>query len=108
MGRDRYHFAALQEPYIDFLGKTRSNSAWTAVYPTLHGREGGRTRAITLVSTSLPTNSWSQIHISSADVVGVEFRSAVGTIQIINVYNDGDHNDSLKAIRDYMQSPAAR
>ena len=28
---------AIQEPWIDHLGKTRANSKWNVVYPTLKG-----------------------------------------------------------------------
>ncbi|KAJ6568290.1 hypothetical protein DFH09DRAFT_918139, partial [Mycena vulgaris] len=95
MGRDHYHFAALQEPYMDFNNKTRANLWWTTVYPMEHGLPGRKTRAVTLVSATLPTNTWSQIPIPSADVVGIEFRMAIGTIRLINIYNDGDHDENL-------------
>ncbi|KAJ6586355.1 hypothetical protein DFH09DRAFT_840309, partial [Mycena vulgaris] len=95
MGKGRYHFAALQEPYINFNSKTRANPWWTAVYPTEHGMPGKSTRAVTLVSRTLPTNSWSQIHIPSVDVVAIEFRGTFGTIRLINIYNDGDHDENL-------------
>ncbi|KAJ6483774.1 hypothetical protein C8R47DRAFT_981191, partial [Mycena vitilis] len=94
MGRD-YHFAALQEPYIGKDNVTRANPHWRVVYPTEHGVEGKRTRAVTLVSTSLPTDSWSQIHVPSADMVVVELRGDFGTLRIVNIYNDGDHDETL-------------
>jgi hypothetical protein len=28
-----YDIAAIQEPYMDFLGKTRANPHWRVVYP---------------------------------------------------------------------------
>ncbi|KAJ7444011.1 hypothetical protein FB451DRAFT_941169, partial [Mycena latifolia] len=98
MGRDQYHFAALQEPHIDFKGKTRANSWWTTVYPTLHGKEGRKVHAVTLVNRSLPTNSWSQMHVPSADVVAVEYRADFGTLRVVNIYNDGDHDETLRVV----------
>ncbi|KAJ7689695.1 hypothetical protein B0H17DRAFT_934037, partial [Mycena rosella] len=95
MGRDRYHFAALQEPYIDHNRRSRANPWWTVVYPTGHDTSVERSRAVTLVNRTLPTNSWSQIHIPSPDVVGVEFRGDFGTLRLINIYNDGDHDEAL-------------
>ncbi|KAJ7712973.1 hypothetical protein DFH07DRAFT_763337, partial [Mycena maculata] len=88
MGRDRYHVAALQEPYVGPGNVTRANSHWRVVYPSEHRREEGapRPRAVMLVSTSLPTDMWSQIYIPSMDVVGIELRGAFGTLHIINVY----------------------
>ncbi|KAJ7187280.1 hypothetical protein C8R46DRAFT_880328, partial [Mycena filopes] len=95
MGTGKYHFAALQEPYIGIGNVTRANSHWIVVYPTEHGMEGRRTRAVTLIATSLPMDSWSQMPVPSADVVAIEFRCAIGTLRIVNVYNDGDHDDTL-------------
>ncbi|KAJ7450365.1 Endonuclease/exonuclease/phosphatase, partial [Mycena latifolia] len=95
MGRDKYHFAALQEPYMGPGNVTRANPYWRTVYPTQHGMEGKRTRAVMLVNSSLPTDNWSQIHIPLPDVVVVELRGGFGTLRIINIYNDGDHDESL-------------
>ncbi|KAJ7134457.1 hypothetical protein C8R44DRAFT_600089, partial [Mycena epipterygia] len=97
MGRDKYHFAALQEPYVGPGNVTRANSYWRPVYPTGHSKEAGarRPRAVTLVNTSLPTNVWSQLSIASPDVVGVELRGSFGALRIINIYNDGDNDESL-------------
>ncbi|KAJ6561098.1 hypothetical protein DFH09DRAFT_831703, partial [Mycena vulgaris] len=94
LGRDRYHFAALQEPYMDQNRKTRVNAWWTAVYPSGHEASKERTRAVTLVNRSLSTNAWSQIHIPCPDVVGIELRGDFGTLRI-NIYNDGGHDESL-------------
>ncbi|KAJ7302840.1 hypothetical protein DFH08DRAFT_722650, partial [Mycena albidolilacea] len=93
--KDKYHFMALQEPYMGPGNVTRADSQWRVVYPTLHGVEERRTRAVTMVNTSLPTDSWSQIHVASADMVVVEFRGAFGTIRLVNIYNDGDHDETL-------------
>ncbi|KAJ7173836.1 hypothetical protein C8R46DRAFT_893338, partial [Mycena filopes] len=95
MGANDYHFAALQEPHIDFRNMTRGNSSWRVVYPSEHGMEGRRTRAVTLVNVSLSTNSWTQMPFPSPDAVAIEFRCAIGTIRIVNVYNDGDHDETL-------------
>ncbi|KAJ7489078.1 hypothetical protein FB451DRAFT_1023954 [Mycena latifolia] len=107
MGKDRYHFAALQEPYMDHKWRTRANVWWTVVYPTGHDESEERSRAVTLVNRSLPTNTWSQVHIPCQDVVSVEFRADFGTLRVINIYNDGDHDESLEAVWNYLRSPAA-
>ncbi|KAJ7769946.1 hypothetical protein B0H16DRAFT_1307194, partial [Mycena metata] len=95
MGRDEYQFAALQEPYIGPGNKTRANSHWRVVYPTLHGEGQGSTRAVTLVNTAVPTDAWSQIPVPSKDVVVVELKGEFGTLRMVNIYNDGDHDDTL-------------
>ncbi|KAJ7706964.1 hypothetical protein B0H17DRAFT_860148, partial [Mycena rosella] len=95
MGRDCYHSAALQEPYMDQNKKTRVNTWWTAVYPTGHDASEERSWVVTLVNRSLPTNAWSQIHIPLPDVVGIKFRGDFRTLRVVNIYNDGDHDESL-------------
>jgi hypothetical protein len=100
--KETYHFMALQEPYMGPGNVTRADSQWRVVYPTLHGTEGVKTRAVTLVNVLLPTDAWAQIHIPSADMVVVEFRGDFGTIRLVNIYNDGDHVETLKVLRDFM------
>ncbi|KAJ6457680.1 hypothetical protein C8R45DRAFT_844111, partial [Mycena sanguinolenta] len=95
MGKGAYHIAALQEPYIGPGNKTRANVHWRSVYPTQHGDEGKKTRAVTLVNTSIPTEAWSQLHVPSPDIVAIELRGEFGTLRIVNIYNNGDNNDTL-------------
>ncbi|KAJ6447845.1 hypothetical protein C8R45DRAFT_764877, partial [Mycena sanguinolenta] len=92
---DHFHLAVLQEPYIGLGAWTRADAQWRVVYPTPHGKEGVRSRAVTLVNVSLPTDSWSQMMIDSADMVAVEFRGGFGTLHVVNIYNDGDHDETL-------------
>ncbi|KAJ7123323.1 hypothetical protein C8R43DRAFT_864657, partial [Mycena crocata] len=69
-----YHFAALQEPWIGQNGETRANFHWSVVYPTGCGVAGTRARAVTLMNTSLSSDTWSQMPVESPDVVAVEYR----------------------------------
>ncbi|KAJ7113046.1 hypothetical protein C8R44DRAFT_586842, partial [Mycena epipterygia] len=91
----KYDLALIQEPYLDHNNCSRTNLRFTAVYPTLHTTESARSRSLILVNTALPSNSWSPIPLPSSDLTGVELRGPSGTIRIINVYNDCDHNDAL-------------
>ncbi|KAF7346431.1 RNA-directed DNA polymerase from transposon X-element [Mycena sanguinolenta] len=97
------HFVVLQEPYMGPGAWTRADAQWRVVYPTSHGKEGVRSRAVTLVNVSLPTDTWSQMQINSPDMVAVEFRGAFGTLRIVNIYNDINHDETLKALRDFMR-----
>lgn len=51
----------LQEPSINFLGKTVASRDWIPVYPSTHEKEQRKTRAITLVSSKIPTENWEQL-----------------------------------------------
>ncbi|KAJ7198865.1 hypothetical protein GGX14DRAFT_352273, partial [Mycena pura] len=93
----KYDLALIQEPYMDFRNKSRTNLRFTAVYPAQHDSDVDpqRSRSLILVNTHLPSSSWSIIPIPSPDITAVELRTPAGLLRIINVYNDCDHNDSL-------------
>ncbi|KAF7373394.1 RNA-directed DNA polymerase from transposon X-element [Mycena sanguinolenta] len=101
-------FVVLQEPYIGPGAWTRADAQWRVVYPTPHGKEGVRSRAVTLVNVSLPTDSWNQMQIDSPDMVAVEFRGEFGTLRMVNIYNDGDHDETLRTLRDFMREAQRR
>ena len=46
---DNYNIVALQEPHIDFLGRTRANPHWTVIYPKRHLADPNKTRSIILM-----------------------------------------------------------
>lgn len=57
-----YDIIAIQEPYFDFKDTTRASREWVAIYPTNKGKEGQpKTRAITLISKKIRTDSWEEI-----------------------------------------------
>jgi hypothetical protein len=105
---EHYHLAMLQEPYVDFQGKSRATLHWHVIYLSLHGRAGETTRAITLVNASLPSNSWSQIPVQSVDIVGIQIHGTFGTLRFMNIYNDCAHNGALEALHRYMRDPVTR
>jgi hypothetical protein len=103
-----YDIATLKEPYIDFRGRSRATLHWHVLYPTLHSHSERITQAVTLVNTRLPTDTWTQIPINSSDIVGLQLHGDFGTIWLINIYNDGDHNKVLQALSKHMHDPTAR
>ena len=95
---DDYDFAMLQELYINFLGHTRANSKWIPIYPTNHLQNPNATHSIILVSTHISTNMWTPITFKLPDLTGIQLHGEFGTLRILNVYNDCDHNDTLTAV----------
>ena len=62
---------AIQEPYLDFLKRTRATRAWSTVYPTKHNKDGEeRSRAILLVNAKIKV--WQQIQVNSPDIVAIK------------------------------------
>lgn len=103
---DDYDVCTIQEPYIDFRGKTRANRQWITVYPNTHQEYPDKTRSIILVNTNLSTDTWKQLQFRHPDITAVEITGNFGTLQIINVYNDGDNNDALTHISAFMRDPS--
>ena len=98
-----YDLAMLQEPHIDFLGRTRSNLHWTVVYPKQHLANPGATRSVILVNRNLTSNNWTEIALPSPDVTGIQLHGDLSIIHIINIYNDCEHNRSLEVVKEYMR-----
>ncbi|OSD04080.1 hypothetical protein PYCCODRAFT_1343406, partial [Trametes coccinea BRFM310] len=81
-----FDILAIQEPYIDFLGLTRTTHHWYVVYPTGHHNMAQRTRSVMLVNKRLSTNSWLPISLPSPDITAVSLSSGNSKIHIFNLY----------------------
>jgi hypothetical protein len=100
--RDSYDFCLIQEPYIDFRGKTRANRNWVVIYPSTHHECPDQTRSVILVNTNLVSDSWKQIHFKHPDITAIKIQGMFGMLCIINIYNDCNNNSSLTHISTYM------
>jgi hypothetical protein len=105
---DNYDIVALQEPHIDFQGRTRDNPHWTVVYPKRHLADPSKTRAIILVNRKISTNNWDAIPLDSMDVTGVRLHGVFGMICLLNIYNDCEHNRSIGVMKEFMRGRSAR
>lgn len=95
---DNIKLIALQEPAINFLGKTIASKDWIAIYPTNHNTNPAKSRSIILLRASLCTDNWTQIDFPSGDVTAVQLTGDWGKLSIFNIYNDCEHNNTIKAI----------
>lgn len=87
--------AALQEPSINFLGRTIASRDWIPLYPSSHEKDPKKTRAITLISSKLPTENWEQLEFHSGDVVVIKITGSWGQIVLFNIYNDCTHDRTI-------------
>ena len=94
---------ALQEPAINAFNQTIASKDWTPVYPTPHGEAPDRTRAITLVRTSISTDSWNQLDFPSSDVTVIQLNGDWGKLTLLNIYNDGKHNEMISKLSKFQQ-----
>ncbi|KAJ7639659.1 hypothetical protein DFH06DRAFT_923141, partial [Mycena polygramma] len=98
LGRNRYDIALLQEPHFDFRGISRAGRAWVSVYPSISLKDLNTARSAMLVNEHLPSSMWRQVAIPSPDITAIELYGDFGTIRIINIYNDCEHNDTLDVL----------
>ncbi|KAG1787677.1 uncharacterized protein HD556DRAFT_1246524, partial [Suillus plorans] len=78
---------ALQEPHINSMKNTISPTYFHAVYPTTRfSAPNLKSRAVTLISKSLETNSWQQFAFPSPDVVVIQFQGPFSRCTIFNIY----------------------
>ena len=105
---NKYDIVAIQEPHIDFLGRTRANLHWTIIYPTKHWDHPGKTRAIILINRNISTNNWDEIPLASPDVTGVRLHGEFGAICLLNIYNDCNNNKSIDVVKGFMRSRRLR
>ena len=102
-----YDIVALQEPHIDFLGRTRANAYWRVVYPKRHLANPSKTRAVTLINHNISMNNWDEIPLDSTDVTGVRVHSKFGIINLLNIYNDCKDNRSIGVVKEFMRRGAS-
>ncbi|KAJ3979256.1 hypothetical protein F5890DRAFT_1449340, partial [Lentinula detonsa] len=79
---------AIQEPYIDFLGRTRALRHLHVIYPKRHRDQWKErtTRSLLMVNKRLLTESWTALSIDHPDVTAIQVTGNYGTIRVFNVY----------------------
>ena len=99
---------ALQEPAMNFLGKTIATRDWIPIYPSTHEKEPGKTRSLMLVNASLPTEGWEQVEFPSGDVTVLRITGSWGKMTVFNIYNDCLHDRTiLELIKYHRYNPGA-
>ncbi|KAF9235753.1 hypothetical protein BU15DRAFT_20990, partial [Melanogaster broomeanus] len=87
---NNWDILALQEPHINVMKNTSSTKRFHAIYPsTRYSSPDIKSRAVTLISTSLNTNSWTQLPFPSPDIIVIQLVGEFGHCTIFNIYNDG-------------------
>ena len=87
---------AIQEPWIDSLGKSRASQYWRVVYPAnYYEEEKTRVRSVLLINTNISTDCYCTLPILHSDITGVRFKGPNGNFSVINVYNEITNNDTI-------------
>jgi hypothetical protein len=77
---------AIQEPHINHLNLTIALKDWIAIYPSLHRTMPEKTRAITLICSTISTDSWCQLDFPSNDITVIQIKGMQGKITTFNIY----------------------
>ena len=99
--RKGINIIALQEPTIDANGYTLASKDWTTIYPTLHRKTDEGTRAVTLIRSSIKSDSWRQLDFPSNDVTVIQINGEWGKLTIVNVYNDCHNDETIRLLTDF-------
>ncbi|KDQ26830.1 hypothetical protein PLEOSDRAFT_1084565 [Pleurotus ostreatus PC15] len=92
-----------KEPWLDWRGLARATQQYNVIYPNTGQERRQEMRAVILLSMEIASDHYVLLQIDSPDVVGVDINCGpAGWIRIINIYNDCRHDQSLKAVDDFL------
>jgi hypothetical protein len=95
---------ALQEPYTNPLNNTTANRHYHVIYPSTRYTNSSKcVQAVTLISSLLNINNWTQIDFPSPDIVIVQLKGHYGLCTIINIYNDGKSDQTLQLLTKFLE-----
>ncbi|KAJ3743987.1 hypothetical protein DFH05DRAFT_1368095, partial [Lentinula detonsa] len=97
-----YDIICIQEPWTDRFGNARKGTKWHILYPTsrLHLEDGVLLRSVILVNRRLSSEMWTQVDAPGTnDITAISLNGALGTLAIFNIYNDGNHSESLPILK---------
>ena len=101
----KYDLILIQEPWFDHLGKTRGTHNWRIVYlPTIYQENHAPIRSIILINTNISTNMYTALDIPCSDITAIRLKGDFGHCSIFNVYNDCTNNNTITALRSYLNS----
>jgi len=99
----KFDIIALQEPYLDKRGNSRTSNQWYSTYPKNHYIDAFKTRSLLLVNKDIPTDAWNPIELDSPDISAIQVKTPIRNLVIVNIYNDQTHSRSLQIINTYMR-----
>ena len=98
-----YDICAIQEPAINSFNNTLANTKWRVVYPKTHFQHPKKTRSVIFVSTAVSTNMWHSLDTDSGDLTAIRLKTDAGTVDIYNIYNDINNDETLHSLARAIQ-----
>ena len=100
-----YDIILIQEPWFDYLGKTRGTHNWRIIYPmSIYQENHDPIHSIMLINTNISTNMYTTLDIPSRDIMAIRLKGDFGHCSIFNIYNDCTNNNTTMALRDYLST----
>jgi hypothetical protein len=100
---DNWDLVLVQEPHTTFFQSIRSPPNFRPVFPTDRGRNA-QVRSVIWVNKSLNTKHWKIIDIlGTNDITAVQIRGPYGRVTIFNIYNDCNHSNTERMIRNTIR-----
>ena len=93
----KYDIGAIQEPYLDHLHNSQATHHWFTIFLKEHYTNPSKTRSLMLINRQITTDAWSQVDMGLSDVTAIQLTTGHGKIIIANIYNEGEHQQGLRA-----------
>ena len=78
---------------------------WRVVYPSSWLSNSSLPRVVMLISTSIDTNCWAQLHILNMwDLFAIQISDEFGKLTIFDLYNDCHNSNTIDALGEYLVS----
>lgn len=95
-----YDILALQEPFFySHIKLTKADPNWSVIYPPAYLHSEEHIRSVILVNKRLSDEAWANIDLSSPDVTGIQLKTDIGLIRIINLYVDQTNDKALTSLQ---------
>jgi hypothetical protein len=95
---------ALQEPYTNPLNNTTANRHFHVVYPSTRYTNSSKcVPAVTLISSLLDVNNWTQLEFPSPNVVIIQLKGPYGLCTLINIYNNGKSDQTIQLLTKFLE-----
>ena len=95
---------AIQEPAINSFNQSIASRDWYPIYPTTHKESPSKTRSMLLIRSNINTDSWDQLDFPSRDVTAIQLKGEWGKLTLLNIYNDGNNDDTLRELSSFQFS----
>ena len=92
---------------MDPQGFTLAVRDWIPIYPTTHRKTEKISRAVTFIRADFSSDAWKQLDFPSADVTAIQLKGDWGLLNIVNVYNDCESDETVRLLTEFHQANQA-